>query len=212
MPDGDGILSLVSAGRSAAEGLSPRRRAVNYGRRARMSGRAATLGAVVSVAIAALAAPPACATEPAPLSITVFPFELNDRSAGGGVIAQDAVDTENLAKSTEEARRMLVASGRYSLVEAGGASAEVTAKGGVLHCNGCEAKAAAALGAERSMAGILTRVNRTEYTLQIVVRDTASGEMVANAFTGLRMGANYAWPRGVKWLMTNRVLAAPSPQ
>jgi hypothetical protein len=152
------------------------------------------------------------AAEPAPVSITVFPFELNDRSAGGGVIAMDAADTENLEKSAAEARRMLVESGRYRMVEAGAAAAEVAEKGGVLHCNGCEAEAAAALGAERSLAGILTRVNRTEYTLQIVVRDTASGEMVANAFTGLRMGANYAWPRGVKWLMTNRVLAAAPPQ
>jgi len=58
------------------------------------------------------------------------------------------------------------------------------------------------------MVGIFTRVNRTEYTLQILVRDAQSGAVVSNNFTGLRMGANYAWPRGVKWLMTNRILSA----
>ena len=59
------------------------------------------------------------------------------------------------------------------------------------------------------MVGVLTRVNRTEFTLQILVRDARSGAVVSNNFTGLRMGANYAWPRGVKWLMENRILATP---
>ncbi len=39
--------------------------------------------------------------------------------------------------------------------------------------------------------------------------DAHSGAVVSNAFTGLRMGANYAWPRGVTWLMQNKILPAP---
>jgi hypothetical protein len=62
------------------------------------------------------------------------------------------------------------------------------------------------LGADQSMVGVFARVSRTEYTLQILVRDTHSGAVASNVFTGLRMGANYAWPRGVKWLMDNRIL------
>ena len=58
------------------------------------------------------------------------------------------------------------------------------------------------------MIGLVTRVTRTEYTLQIVVRDAGSGEVVSNSFTGLRMGTNDTWPRGVKSLMTNQVLKA----
>lgn len=58
------------------------------------------------------------------------------------------------------------------------------------------------------MIGVVTRVSRTEYTFQALVRDTRTGEIVSNDSTGLRMGANYSWPRGVKWLMKNRVLSA----
>jgi hypothetical protein len=58
------------------------------------------------------------------------------------------------------------------------------------------------------MVGVFTRVSRTEYTLQILVRDAQTGAVVSNASTGLRMGANYSWPRGVKWLMDNRILPA----
>jgi hypothetical protein len=147
------------------------------------------------------------AAEPG-VKIAVFDFVLNDRSAGGGIIAQDAIDTENLKMSTEEARRMLAESGRFSIVDAGGAADDVIAAGGIQHCNGCEGALAKKLGADQSMAGIVTRVNRTEYTLQILVRNAETGAVVSNVFTGLRMGANYAWPRGVKWLMTNRILSA----
>jgi hypothetical protein len=168
----------------------------------------AALAAGLALALAIGAAQPSKAADPVPVKIAVFDFELDDRSAGGGVIAPDEADSENLRKATEEARRLLAASGRYNLVDTSGTADEVASAGGLAHCNGCESDLARKLGAEQSMAGVVARVSRTEYTLQVVVRDTSSGAVIANAFTGLRMGANYAWPRGARWLMNNRILAA----
>lgn len=165
--------------------------------------------AVSLVALSIVAAiQPSEAAEPDPIKIAVFHFELNDTSAGGGVINQDAIDSENLTKSTEEARRLLSASGRYSIVDTTSAMDEVLAAGGILHCKGCEGQLAKRLGADQSMVGVVGRVNRTEYTLQILVRDAQTNEIVSNDFTGLRMGANYAWPRGVKSLMNTKILSA----
>jgi hypothetical protein len=82
------------------------------------------------------------------------------------------------------------------------------AAGGVQHCDGCEGPLAKQLGADQAMVGVVTRVSRTEFTLQILVRDAETGAVLSNGFTGLRMGANYAWPRGVKWLLNNRILSA----
>lgn len=169
---------------------------------------AASLVAVSTV----LAGGPSAAAESGPVKIVVFDFELDDRSAGGGIIAQDAVDTENLKLAAQEARRLLSASGRYVIVDAGNAAGEVGSAGGARHCNGCEGPLAKKLGADRSMIGLFTRVNRTEYTLQILVRDSETGAVLSNDFTGLRMGANYAWPRGVRWLMDNRILTAQRAQ
>jgi len=167
------------------------------------------LAASVAAALSVFAIQPSGAADPGPVKIAVFDFELNDASAGGGIIGRDAIDTENLGKSTEEARRMLSASGRYSVVDTSSVASEVIAAGGVQHCNGCDGPLATKLGADQSMVGVLTRVNRTEYTLQILVRDAQTGAVLSNNFTGLRMGANYAWPRGVKWLMENRILSTP---
>jgi hypothetical protein len=144
---------------------------------------------------------PANTAEPAAIRIAVFDFALDDRSAGRGVIDQDPVDIESLKKSTEEARRMLSAAGPFSVVDASSAADEVMAAGGIQHCNGCEVALAKELGADQSVIGVFTRITRTEYTLQILVRDAQTGAVLANASTGLRMGANYSWPRGVTWLM-----------
>ena len=180
------------------------------GRRNRLSASAhRALAACLAAALTVFAIQPSKAAEPGPVTIAVFDFELNDTSAGGGIIGQDAIDTENLRKSTEEARRMLSASGRYSIVDTGSVAGEVISAGGIQHCNGCDGPLAKKLGADQSMVGVFTRVSRVEYTLQILVRDTQTGAVVSNNFTGLRMGANYAWPRGVKWLMNNRILSAP---
>jgi hypothetical protein len=142
------------------------------------------------------------------VKIAVFNFELDDRSAAGGIIGQDARDTEYLKASTEQARKMLAASGRYRIVDTGSVEGKVIAAGGIQNCNGCEAPLARKLGADQWMVGLVTRVSRTEYTLQIQVKDARTGKAVSDAFTGLRMGANYSWPRGVEWLMQNRLLSA----
>jgi Protein of unknown function (DUF2380) len=167
-----------------------------------------SLAAGLAAALVALASQPSAAADPGAVKIAVFDFELDDRSAAQGLVSQNAVDMENLRASTEEARRMLSASGRYSIVDASGSADEVAAAGGIQYCNGCEVALARDLGADQAMVGVIKRVSQTEYTLQILVRDSQTGAVVSNDFTGLRMGANYSWPRGVTWLMNKRILPA----
>jgi hypothetical protein len=73
-------------------------------------------------------------------------------------------------------------------------------------CGGCEAGIAAALAADQSMIGIVTRISRTEYAVTYKIRDARSGALVDVEQTDLRMGANVAWSRGVRWLIQRRLL------
>ena len=61
-----------------------------------------------------------------PIKIAVFDFELEDYSAGGGVIGQTLEDIAQLKRATDEARQLLAQSGRYSLVDVSHADAEPT--------------------------------------------------------------------------------------
>jgi Protein of unknown function (DUF2380) len=168
--------------------------------------RQSILAAGSIAVLLAMASQPLLAAESVPVKIALFAFELDDRSAAGGLIARDAIDDENLGKATEEARRTLTASGRFAVVDTAPVASELASAGGVQRCNGCEAGLGEKLGADRSMIGLFARVSRTEYTLQIVIRDTRTGAILSNAFSGLRMGANYAWPRAVASLIDNKIL------
>jgi hypothetical protein len=139
--------------------------------------------------------------------VVVFDFEMMDSSAGAGVIPPDEFDARYLAESTQAAKDSFVAAGAYKIVDAKPASAEIAKVGDLRRCNGCEATIASKLGGDLAVTGVVNRISRTEYEMLIKVVDTNTGAPVAVGYTGLRMGANYSWPRGVKWLMERRVLA-----
>src|SRR2546425_4735496 len=119
-----------------------------------------------AIMLSALAVAGAAETAaPSPIKIAVFPFELEDFSAGAAHVPPDDIDREQLRLSTEEARRLIAESGRYQLVDVGAVNDEA-AKAGKFHdCGGCEAKIAAGLHADQSMIGIVTRISRMEYAV-----------------------------------------------
>jgi uncharacterized protein DUF2380 len=159
--------------------------------------------ALAGVAVAlSIAGPAERARADDPIKIAVFDFELLDTSAAAGIIPPDKSDLTFLAESTEEAKSLLSDTGRYEVIDTSAASQRNLA-----NCGRCEGPLAQKLGAEQAMIGVVGRVNRTEYTVQIRIIDAATKEIVSSGSTGLRMGANYSWPRGVKWLMEKQILA-----
>ena len=143
---------------------------------------------------------------PSPVKMAVFPFELEDFSAAAAYVPPDDIDREQLRLSTEEARRLIAASGRYQLVDVGAVSEEAAKAGKLRDCDGCEARIAAGVDADQSMIGIVTRITRMEYAVTYKIRDARSGALVDVKQTDLRMGANVAWSRGARWLIENRLL------
>src|SRR3954453_12879453 len=122
--------------------------------------------AVILAPVVVLAAFAAAGTAaPAPIKMEVFSFELEDFSAAAGYVPPDGIDREQLRLSTEEARRLIAASGRYQLVEVSAVSDQSASTGNLRNCEGCEAKLAAGLDADQSMIGIVTRISRTEYAV-----------------------------------------------
>jgi len=143
------------------------------------------------------------ADPPSKIRIAVFPFELDDFSAAGRA-GSAPVETSYLAQSTEEAREQLLKSGRYRLVDT-----TVNAKDRPLRdCSGCAAAIAKTLGADQALRGEITKISMTEYVVNIEISDAQNGKILSRYTTSLRIGADYSWPRGVRWLMQRRVLAS----
>lgn len=154
--------------------------------------------------------PPALAVDTlpsriAPLKIAVFPFALEDFSAAGsGGGAPD--ETSYLADATKEAKLQLERSSRYSVVDAVEPNAPAAQGHNSLVCIPCDVQTAARLGADQLLLGVVAKISMTEYRVRIQVRDVQSSEIIATYATDLRVGAHYAWNRGVRWLMQNQVL------
>ena len=141
------------------------------------------------------------------VKLAVFDFELLDVSAGASLVAESAVDVEQLQRATDEARRLIAQSGRYALIDTGGADAPTVKTHALRDCDGCEAAIAAKLGAEQSLLGIVTRISRTDYNVTYKLRDARTGVLVAVEQTDMRAGANDSWPRGAASLIKNKLLA-----
>ena len=155
---------------------------------------------------AALAAPAATA---APVKLAVFTFELDDFSPAISTGKEDPADTARLASVTEDVRKVLAESGRYEVVSVDGADAPAAKTHGLRDCNGCEAPLALQLGAEQSFVGVVKRISRAEYQVRFQLRDAKTGAIIAEADSGLRMGAMDSWNRGALRLVRDRLLKNP---
>ncbi|WGD56026.1 DUF2380 domain-containing protein [Bradyrhizobium sp. CB1650] len=155
---------------------------------------------VVREILAALAAPP-------PIALAVFEFELDDNTAAPAD-GLAAADSSYLAEATAAVRDALGQSGRYRIVDVGGAHEDAVSSRSLRDCNGCDAAIAGKLGADQSLIGVVRRVSRTEYTVGFQVRDARTGAVVSRGDSGLRMGADYSWKRGAVRLVSDRLIDA----
>ncbi|HLZ06829.1 MAG TPA: DUF2380 domain-containing protein [Bradyrhizobium sp.] len=159
----------------------------------------------------ALADSPTPAAAAAPIKLAVFPFGLEDMSAAAGSTGETASDAGELDNTTAAVRRLLAQSGRYQVIDAGAAGADAVKARTIRDCGGCDAQIALALDAEQSLVGVIRRVSRTEYTVRFQIHNIRNGAVVANADSGLRMGANYSWSRGAARLVRDRLLHDSPP-
>ena len=145
-----------------------------------------------------------------PVKLALFDFELEDFT--DRPVGETPSDSEQLRRVTDEVRELLAQSGRYSLIDVGGADAAVAKKHALRDCNGCDADIALKLGAEQSFIGVVKRISRTEYTIRFQIRDAPTGAVVATEDSGLRMGADYSWSRGASRLIKDRLLESQPRQ
>jgi hypothetical protein len=141
-----------------------------------------------------------------PIKIAVFEFDLEDFSAAGQT--KTVSETSYLAQATDEAKQQLRASGRYTVIDAVHSDISAAKRQGLRNCAGCEAPIALSLGADEALIGVVTKISATEYTVRFRVSNAQNGELISTYSTDLRMGADYSWSRGVRWLMQNRMLAS----
>ncbi|RTL78638.1 MAG: DUF2380 domain-containing protein [Hyphomicrobiales bacterium] len=138
---------------------------------------------------------------PPPIRLAVFDMELDDFTAGGPIAGESPAETARLQRMTGLARELLAQSGLFELVDTRAAAGPMVAGHWLRKCNGCDADAAAALGAQMSFVGFFRKISVMEQTLELRIRDARTGALVHVSQTDLRGETDESWSRALKFLI-----------
>jgi hypothetical protein len=175
----------------------------------------AWLGVAVLLPTAALAADATAVGKTAPIKIAVFDFELEDVSPaasqpGASPVGPTGASGDSAAimqKVSNEARRLLAQSGRYTLVDVSKSDAKPVIEKTLRDCDGCEAGIASQLGADQAMIGVIRRATMTDYYVFIQITDCHTGKVI-NQQAANFAGADDGWASGVGMLIRHTVLVS----
>ncbi len=157
-----------------------------------------------TVLVALLTIPTALAAAP---SAAIFPFELIDTSYEGEVDGVKADETRRLEAITAELRKLVEQDGRYSVVDVTPLKEEIATAAPLHKCNGCDIELTKKAGAELAMTGTVQKVSNLILTINIYIRDAASGDMKRVMSADMRGNTDESWMRTLRWLVKNRLLA-----
>ncbi|MFC7473755.1 DUF3280 domain-containing protein [Dankookia sp. GCM10030260] len=150
----------------------------------------------------ALAAAPAFAAE----TIAVFDAELLDTSGQG----EQADQQRRLAMLDAELRQALAASGRYVVVDVAPQRARLATGPALRDCAGCAADAARTLGAGLALVTVVQKVSNLILNITVSVLEAAPAATLRAAYSvDIRGNSDESWRHGIRWLLRNRLLAAP---
>ena len=139
--------------------------------------------------------------------IAVFDPELLDTSGEG--VRPD--QQQRLAMIGQELRQALAASGRYVVVDIAPQRARLAEGPALRGCGPCAAEAAEALGAELAVVIVVQKVSNLILSITLsVLEATPSGAHRATYSAEIRGNTDESWQRGLRWLLRNRLLAAPA--
>ena len=150
--------------------------------------------------LAAVPAPAAAQT------VAVFDFELIDTSLEGEIKGARADEQARLIRLSDQLRRRLAESGRFSLVDMAPIADEARASN-LQACGGCDARLAARIGAELAVTGTVQKVSNLILNMNIYIRDAASGRTAAAMSADMRGNTDESWSRTLDWLVRDRLLA-----
>ena len=161
---------------------------------------------VVLGLIAAVPGPTAEAA--APVKVAVFDMELYDTSLEGEMRGKDPAETARLEQLSALLRGAVDARGDMTSVDVNPLDERLAAMPALYSCNGCEAKLARELGAERAVSGYVYKISTLILYITLSVRDTASGQLVEQASVSIRGNTDESWHHGMEYLLKREILKA----
>ena len=171
--------------------------------------RAVPFAAAMLAAAAAL--PAAAAPAGAPVGVAVFDLELYDTSLEGELRGRDPAESARLAELTALLRAAVAARADMTPVDVAPLAERLAALPALYSCNGCEARLAGELGAERSVSGFVYKISTLILYITVAVRDAETGRLLEKKSVSIRGNTDESWRHGMQTLL-DRYLFKPDRQ
>lgn len=153
-----------------------------------------------ALAVALMVTPAAATTKAA-----VFPFDFHDTQQDGEFFPQyDPDDMRRLQLAADELRSLMQKGGKYDVVDLSSKAKEIETASPFYKCDGCEAPIAKDAGADIAVTGYVDKLSNASLNLQIVVRDSQTGELKKTMSAAINGNTDDLWLRGVRYLWKNR--------
>ncbi len=146
-----------------------------------------------------IAAGPAWAAD----TLALLPFALENTSlepTRPDEVARTGMLDEVVAAQLREAG--------YQIVDPAPVAADIAALSSVRGCNGCELELARKLEASIVAFGWVQKVSNLILNINMVVREAASGRLLAAGSVDIRGNTDESWRRGAIYLLKHRILPA----
>jgi hypothetical protein len=152
-----------------------------------------------------VASVPALAADPPKLA--VFDFEMIDSSLDGQMNGPRADEQQRLSRAGDQLRKELGESGKFRILDISPVNAAAH-QSNLQACGGCDVKLAKQIGADLAVTGVVQKVSNLILNVNVYMRDTGTGRLVAGASVDMRGNTDESWSRAVHYLVQERLLAA----
>jgi hypothetical protein len=156
-------------------------------------------------ALMLVASVPALAADPPKLA--VFDFEMIDSSLDGQMNGPRADEQQRLSRAGDQLRKELGESGKFRILDISPVNAAAH-QSNLQACGGCDVKLAKQIGADLAVTGVVQKVSNLILNVNVYMRDTGTGRLVAGASVDMRGNTDESWSRAVHYLVQERLLAA----
>jgi Protein of unknown function (DUF2380) len=141
-----------------------------------------------------------------PLRAAIFDFELLDTSLQGEIKGPQADEQRRLKDVTDQLRKGLAEAGKFVIVDISPVNAAAHASN-LQSCGGCDVDYARQLGADLAITGVVQKVSALILNMNIYLRDTQTGQLIAGMSADFRSNTDESWSRTMGYLLRNRLLA-----
>jgi hypothetical protein len=136
--------------------------------------------------------------------IAVFGFELVDTSLDGQFNGKNPDEQRRLAALKPRVDAFFAGDGDIRPVDISPVQKAAEAQN-LQACGGCDLRLAQSVGAALSLTGTVQKISNLILNINMVVRDVATGRVVAAGNADIRSNSDLSWFKGVDWLLRNRI-------